>query len=101
MPTKAFTHSPGSEEELLQACSAYELFGFVIYGGRKASAQSPTHSDALKTASSDAQKASAPTPSAAGVTPQSLVEGQTAHSKELRTKMRKVTLSRRQEEIEL
>lgn len=36
--------------------------------GERASAQSPTHSEALKTASSDAQKASAPTPSAAGVT---------------------------------
>lgn len=50
--------------------------------GERASAQSPTHSEALKTASSDAQKASAPTPSAAGVTPYFLLGGQTAHSGE-------------------
>lgn len=36
--------------------------------GERASAQSPTHLESLKTASSYAQKASAPTPSAAGVT---------------------------------
>jgi len=50
--------------------------------GERASAQSPTHSEALKTASSDAQKASAPTPSAAGVTLYFLLRGQTAHSGE-------------------
>lgn len=50
--------------------------------GERASAQSPTHSEALKTASSDAQKASAPTPSAAGVTLYFLLGGQRAHSGE-------------------
>lgn len=53
---------------------------FVV--GERASAQSPTHSEALKTASSDAQKASASTPSAAGVTLYFLLGGQTAHSGE-------------------
>lgn len=53
---------------------------FVV--GERASAQSPTHSEALKTASSDAQKTSASTPSAAGVTLYFLLGGQTAHSGE-------------------
>lgn len=46
--------------------------------GERASAQSPTHLEALKTASSDAQKASAPTLSASGVTLYFLLGGQTA-----------------------
>lgn len=35
VPAEPFPHSPALEEELLQTCSAAEIFGFVICGGRK------------------------------------------------------------------